>query len=74
MYPDEANLVDEAFTYIAQAQTSAQNPPQAVLSGAHIDAIVSILDRWPLSQRFPGAQEFCIFSGYRLFIDVFCSH
>jgi phospholipase A-2-activating protein len=54
MYPDEVNLIDEAFTYLTHALAVPPIPPTVTLTAGHIEAIVSILDRWPLSQRFPG--------------------
>ena len=55
MYPDENSLIDEIFLSITQAVANPDDPPSTQLSAGHIDAVMQILDRWPLSQRFPGA-------------------
>jgi len=52
MYPDEVNLIDEVFAYLNQALAGTPTPQNISLI-AHVDAIIQILDRWPLSQRFP---------------------
>jgi|ERR1700691_401333 phospholipase A-2-activating protein len=54
MYPDEVNLIDEAFTYLTHALAVPPIPQTVALSVNHFEAIIQILDRWPLSQRFPG--------------------
>jgi phospholipase A-2-activating protein len=54
MYPQEITLFEEIFTYLSTVSTSS--PPSkapAKLNPAHIEAIISILERWPSSQRFP---------------------
>ena len=56
MYPDEVRLIDEAFTYLTQALAVPPISPTVSLSVNHTEAIMQILDRWPLSQRFPGTQ------------------
>jgi phospholipase A-2-activating protein len=56
MYPDEIILIDEAFKYLTHALAHPPVPPTISLSINHIEAIMQILDRWPLSQRFPGMQ------------------
>jgi phospholipase A-2-activating protein len=53
MYPDEVNLIDEAFTYLTHALAVPPIPQTVALSVNHFEAIIQILDRWPLSQRFP---------------------
>jgi phospholipase A-2-activating protein len=53
MYPDEVNLIDEVFKYLNQALAEPPTAPKTPLSPTHLDAIIQILDRWPLSQRFP---------------------
>jgi len=49
MYPQEVALLEEIFTYLT---VSTPTPPSS-LTVAHIEAIMSILERWPTSQRFP---------------------
>ncbi|KAI0636627.1 phospholipase A-2-activating protein [Trametes polyzona] len=53
MYPQELNLIDETFTYLAQAVSHPLDPPVKKLTGNHIDAIIQLLERWPQSQIFP---------------------
>ncbi|KAI0780583.1 phospholipase A-2-activating protein [Trametes elegans] len=53
MYPQELNLIDETFTYLAQAVSHPLDPPAKKLTSAHIDAIIQLLERWPQSQIFP---------------------
>jgi phospholipase A-2-activating protein len=54
MYPEEIHLIDEAFTFLTQALAVPPIPPTLSLSVKHSEAIMQVLDRWPLSQRFPG--------------------
>lgn len=54
MYPDENSLIDEIFASMTQAVANPDAPPSTQLTAAHIDALIQILERWPLSQRFPG--------------------
>ncbi|KIK31055.1 hypothetical protein PISMIDRAFT_26052 [Pisolithus microcarpus 441] len=51
MYPEELGMIEEAFTYLAQA--SSQSSPTTTLTRAHVETVTQILDRWPMSQRFP---------------------
>ncbi|OSD08506.1 phospholipase A-2-activating protein [Trametes coccinea BRFM310] len=53
MYPQELNLIDETFTYLAQAVSHPLDPPSKKLTSNHIDAIIQLLERWPQSQIFP---------------------
>ncbi|KAI0672866.1 phospholipase A-2-activating protein [Trametes maxima] len=53
MYPQELNLIDETFTYLAQAVSHPLDPPSKKLTNHHIDAIIQLLERWPQSQIFP---------------------
>ncbi|KAF8163523.1 phospholipase A-2-activating protein [Crassisporium funariophilum] len=53
MYPDEINLLDEAFAYLSQVTVSPARPPSNSLTHVHVEAIIQILERWPSSQRFP---------------------
>lgn len=50
MYPQEVALLEEIFTYLTVSTTATPSSPLTV---AHIEAIISILERWPTSQRFP---------------------
>ncbi|KAF9227767.1 PFU-domain-containing protein [Gyrodon lividus] len=53
MYPEELMMIDEAFTFLSKV-TSQPTPPTSVTVGAaHMEAIISISDRWPAVQRFP---------------------
>ncbi|PPR06426.1 hypothetical protein CVT26_004838 [Gymnopilus dilepis] len=52
MYPEETNLLNEAFLHLSEATSSSTRSPN-LLSSAHVEAVISILDRWPSSQRFP---------------------
>ncbi|KAG9318622.1 WD40-repeat-containing domain protein [Chiua virens] len=52
LYPEERVLVDEIFTFLSQI-TSNTAPISITLGASHIQAIMSILDRWPVAQRFP---------------------
>ncbi|OBZ65658.1 Phospholipase A-2-activating protein [Grifola frondosa] len=53
MYPQELNLIDEAFQYLSQAVSHPLDPPSIKLTPNHIDAIIQLLERWPSSPRFP---------------------
>ena len=54
MYPEELDLVDEAFVFLTQALGSSSAPAGPALGVKHLNALMAILERWPLSQRFPG--------------------
>ena len=45
--------VDQLFDYLTSATSS---PPRqsSPLNNSHVDTVVQILERWPVSQRFPG--------------------
>ncbi|TFK54682.1 phospholipase A-2-activating protein [Heliocybe sulcata] len=51
MYPQEIRMIDEAFLFLTQATSGSV--PSTPLNAQHLEAITSILDRWPTSQRFP---------------------
>lgn len=51
MYPEELGMIEEVFTYLSQA--SSQSSPTTTLTRAHVETVTRILDRWPMSQRFP---------------------
>ena len=53
MYPDEIGHLEEAFTFLSQS--IAGTLPTVKLTSAHVETVVQILNRWPASQRFPGA-------------------
>ncbi|EJF66161.1 phospholipase A-2-activating protein [Dichomitus squalens LYAD-421 SS1] len=53
MYPQELNLIEETFAYLAQAVSHPLDPPSKKLTHNHIDAIIQLLERWPQSQLFP---------------------
>lgn len=56
MRPEEQALIEEVFTFLSQITSNPVFLTSSVaLSGPHIEAILSILDRWPAAQRFPGA-------------------
>ncbi|KAH9945813.1 phospholipase A-2-activating protein [Epithele typhae] len=50
MYPDELKLVEEMFSYLSasMAKTSTQS-----LNSSHVEALISILERWPQAPLFP---------------------
>ncbi|KII89092.1 hypothetical protein PLICRDRAFT_40733 [Plicaturopsis crispa FD-325 SS-3] len=51
--PEERQIVDETFKYLAQAVASPAAAPPSPIGSAHLNAIVQILERWPAAQRFP---------------------
>ncbi|KDR73567.1 hypothetical protein GALMADRAFT_72349 [Galerina marginata CBS 339.88] len=53
MYPDEINTLSETFLYLTQISSTPPIRPTNKLTSAHVEAIISILERWPSSQRFP---------------------
>ncbi|PPQ99219.1 hypothetical protein CVT24_009238 [Panaeolus cyanescens] len=53
MYPDEHNLLDDVFNYLSQVTATPPQTSSSTLTSSHVEAIISILDRWPSSQRFP---------------------
>ncbi|KAF5330954.1 hypothetical protein D9619_005411 [Psilocybe cf. subviscida] len=53
MYPDEIKSAEEIFEYLASVATTPPQTPQAHITHTHVEAIISILERWPTSQRFP---------------------
>ncbi|KIJ69132.1 hypothetical protein HYDPIDRAFT_172598 [Hydnomerulius pinastri MD-312] len=54
MYPEELLMIDEAFTYLSQVTSQPTSPTSVTTLGApHIEAIISVLDRYPAAQRFP---------------------
>lgn len=73
MYPDEINLIDEAFTYLTHALAVPPTPSPVALSVSHSEAIMQILERWPLSQRFPGKQMLYILRT-NIYLRIVFSH
>ncbi|KAF9484697.1 phospholipase A-2-activating protein [Pholiota conissans] len=53
MYPDEIKSLEESFAYLNLITTSPPSTPPKALTHTHVDAIISVLERWPPSQRFP---------------------
>ncbi|KAF7966377.1 hypothetical protein HWV62_38895 [Athelia sp. TMB] len=53
MYPEELDLIDEAFVFLTQALGTNSVPAGPALGVKHLNALMAILERWPLSQRFP---------------------
>jgi len=53
MYPNEIKALEEAFIDLSQITSTPPRRPSTPLTSAHVDDIISILDRWPSSQRFP---------------------
>ncbi|KAF9014025.1 phospholipase A-2-activating protein [Cyathus striatus] len=53
MYPDEIGKVDEIFRYLSQVTATPPKRPSIIITTGHIEAVIQILDRWPVSQRFP---------------------
>lgn len=59
MYPQERTRIDEAFAYLSKLISELahwKNPPPDANppSGRHLDAIISLLERWPKESLFPG--------------------
>lgn len=63
LYPEELDLVDEAFVFLTGALGNTPTAPGTVLGVNHLNALSAILERWPLSQRFPGMIRY-IFYGF----------
>ncbi|KIK94279.1 hypothetical protein PAXRUDRAFT_828136 [Paxillus rubicundulus Ve08.2h10] len=53
MYPEEVVMIGEAFTFLSQVTSQPPSPTSVIVGVAHLEAIISILDRWPAIQRFP---------------------
>ncbi|KAI9458262.1 phospholipase A-2-activating protein [Russula earlei] len=62
MYPDEIGHLEDAFTFLAQS--AAGKSPTVNLTSAHVETVVQILDRWPVSQRFPVIDLARLLSGF----------
>lgn len=54
MSDQELGLIDETFSYLSQILIAPPSSPPNTLNASHINAIIALLERWPLSQRFPG--------------------
>jgi len=59
MYPNEIKALEEAFIDLSQITSTPPRRPSTPLTSALVDDIISILDRWPSSQRFPGTFAYC---------------
>ncbi|GJE87090.1 phospholipase A-2-activating protein [Phanerochaete sordida] len=53
MYPDERSLLEETFLYLEQAVTGQSPITAPPVERGHVEAVVSLLQRWPSSSRFP---------------------
>ncbi|TFK76208.1 phospholipase A-2-activating protein [Pluteus cervinus] len=53
MYPDELTAVEETFTYLAAVASTGSQQPSTRLNATHIEPVIQILERWPVSQLFP---------------------
>jgi len=53
MYPDDRTAFSEVFAHLAQLTAAPPTKPQAPVQPSHVDHVVSVLERWPSSQRFP---------------------
>ncbi|KAJ6563233.1 WD40-repeat-containing domain protein [Mycena sp. CBHHK59/15] len=51
LYPEEDRAIDEAFAYVQKC--AAGKRPTSALGSAHVEAIVQVLERWPVSLRLP---------------------
>lgn len=54
MFNQELGLIEEDFSYLSQVLSTPPKHPSISINSSHIDAIIALLDRWPVSQRFPG--------------------
>lgn len=64
MYPEELEIVEEAFTYLSQVTSTPSQPSLPPLGGTHAEAIIQILERWPASQRFPSKHSIVLISSF----------
>lgn len=55
MYPDERSALEEAFLYLQQAVEGTLSNTAPPVRQEHVEAIVSLLQRWPAGSRFPRA-------------------
>ncbi|KIP12347.1 hypothetical protein PHLGIDRAFT_124238 [Phlebiopsis gigantea 11061_1 CR5-6] len=53
MYPDERSLIDDAFLYLQQAVSGSSPNTAPPFTREDIEAILSLLERWPMGSRFP---------------------
>ena len=54
MYPDEITAFDDAFANLTLLTSPSVRKPAQPLASSHAEAIMSVLERWPVSQLFPG--------------------
>ncbi|KAJ7024254.1 phospholipase A-2-activating protein [Mycena alexandri] len=50
-YPEEDRSIDEAFAYVQKC--AAGKRPTNPLANVHVDSVISVLERWPVSLRLP---------------------
>ncbi|KAG5715692.1 Phospholipase A-2-activating protein [Termitomyces sp. T112] len=53
LYPDEVTRIEEAFDYLNAATATPPRQPTVILTAAHVETIIQVLERWPSLQRFP---------------------
>ncbi|KAJ6502007.1 phospholipase A-2-activating protein [Mycena sanguinolenta] len=51
LYPEEDRSVDDAFAYVQKC--AAGKRPTNPLGTVHIDSVIQVLERWPVSLRLP---------------------
>ncbi|KAJ7940186.1 phospholipase A-2-activating protein [Mycena leptocephala] len=50
-YPEEDRSIDEAFAYVQKC--AAGKRPTNPLGNVHVDSVIHVLERWPVSLRLP---------------------
>lgn len=55
MYPDERSDIEEAFLYLQQAVANASPNTAPPVRQETVEAIMSLIERWPSGSRFPRA-------------------
>ncbi|KIM55050.1 hypothetical protein SCLCIDRAFT_1221454 [Scleroderma citrinum Foug A] len=53
MHPEEMVMINEALTYLSNVATPSSSSTRTTIKWTHIETIIQILERWPVSQRFP---------------------
>ncbi|KAJ2927584.1 hypothetical protein H1R20_g9510, partial [Candolleomyces eurysporus] len=53
MYPTEVSSFDDIFAHLKPLTESPPRQPSNPLTPTHIEHVISVLERWPASQRFP---------------------
>ncbi|KAF8350535.1 phospholipase A-2-activating protein [Amanita rubescens] len=64
MYPEEINAFDDIFAYLTFLTSPSAQKPAQPLASAHAEAIMSVLERWPVSQLFPVIDLARLLTGY----------